>query len=93
MGYFRAGRIAAKFAADLNKTPGCELLAVASTSLERAQKFALEYNGKHAFGSYQELFSTDIDVVYVATPHTSHKEHTLLCLNNNVGVLCENLLP
>ncbi|MCP9769697.1 gfo/Idh/MocA family oxidoreductase [Lacihabitans sp. LS3-19] len=88
-GILGAGRIAAKFAADLNKTPGCELLAVASTSLERAQEFALEYNGKHAFGSYQELFSTEIDVVYVATPHTSHKEHTLLCLNNNVGVLCE----
>jgi predicted dehydrogenase len=88
-GILGAGRIAAKFAADLNKTPGCVLLAVASTSLERAQNFATAYNGKFAFGSYHELFSTDIDVVYVATPHTSHKEHTLLCLNHNVGVLCE----
>jgi predicted dehydrogenase len=88
-GILGAGKIAAKFASDLNKTNGCELIAIASSSLERAQQFALIHNPKHAFGSYEELFSADLDVVYVATPHTFHKEHTLLCLKNRVGVLCE----
>jgi predicted dehydrogenase len=88
-GILGAGKIAAKFAADLNKTECTELVAVASTSLERAQQFALNHQAQHAFGNYEDLFSADIDVVYVATPHTYHKEHTLLCLNNGVGVLCE----
>ena len=35
-GILGAGKIAAKFASDLNKTDSCELVAVASTSLERA---------------------------------------------------------
>lgn len=88
-GIIGAGRIARKFASDLMQVPNCELTAVSSTSLTRAQEFIGEFNAKHAFGSYEELFSVDIDVVYVATPHTFHKEHTLLCIKNNVGVLCE----
>lgn len=88
-GILGAGKIAAKFASDLNKTNGIDLVAVASTSLERAQQFALNHHVRHAFGSYEELFNVDIDVVYVATPHTYHKEHTLLCLSKGVGVLCE----
>jgi predicted dehydrogenase len=88
-GILGAGKIAAKFASDLNKTLGCELVAVASTSIDRAQQFAINHNVQYSFGSYQELFTTDLDVIYVATPHTFHKEHTLLCLNHGVGVLCE----
>jgi predicted dehydrogenase len=88
-GILGAGKIAAKFASDLNKTHGCELVAVASTSLSRAQQFAISHGAKHAFEGYGALFGVELDVVYVATPHTYHKEHTLLCLNNGVGVLCE----
>lgn len=88
-GILGAGKIAAKFASDLNKTDGIEIVAVASTSLGRAQQFALDHQVQYAFGSYEDLFSVDLDVVYVATPHTYHKEHTLLCLNKGVGVLCE----
>ena len=88
-GILGAGKIAAKFASDLNKTEGCELVAVASTSLERAQTFALTHAAKHSFGAYEDLFSIELDVIYIATPHTFHKEHTILCLNHGVGVLCE----
>jgi predicted dehydrogenase len=88
-GILGAGKIAAKFASDLNKTDSCELVAVASTSLERAQQFAITHKAKYSFGNYDALFGIELDVIYIATPHTYHKEHTLLCLNNGVGVLCE----
>jgi predicted dehydrogenase len=88
-GILGAGKIAEKFASDLSKTSNSELVAVASTSLERAKSFAARHNGKHAFGNYQDMFSVKLDVVYIATLHPQHAENSILCLNNNVGVLCE----
>jgi predicted dehydrogenase len=88
-GILGAGRIAAKFATDLNQTPNCQLVGVASTSLQRAENFAENFDVLHAFGAYEDLFTLQLDAVYIATPHTHHKTHTLLCLENGVGVLCE----
>ena len=43
-----------------------------------------------AFGSYQQLAESDaIDAVYIATPHSSHAENAILCMNNGKAVLCE----
>jgi predicted dehydrogenase len=88
-GIIGAGRIAEKFASDLKHTEDGELTAVASTSSERASDFAKRHGAAFSFGSYDELFSVPLDVVYVATPHTYHAAHTLLCLNHGVGVMCE----
>lgn len=84
------GRIADKFAHDLLTVENAELYAVASTSLERAQAFALKYNASHAFGSYDGLLTlADLDVVYIATPHPAHANCAKLCLSNGIAVLCE----
>ncbi|MAT53022.1 MAG: oxidoreductase [Saprospirales bacterium] len=92
-GIIAPGRIARKFAQDLALSKGSRLLAVASRSLERAQAFASEFGAKHAFGSYEELLSCpDLDVVYVASPHSHHAEHSLLCLRKGIPVLCEKPL-
>ncbi|MBK9510812.1 MAG: Gfo/Idh/MocA family oxidoreductase [Cytophagaceae bacterium] len=88
-GIIGAGRIAAKFASDLSTSKNGELIAVASTSLHRAQDFALKFNAEHAFGTYEEIFSTEVEAIYIATPHTFHKEHTLMCLERGIAVLCE----
>jgi predicted dehydrogenase len=89
-GILACGRIAKKFAADLAHVEGAELYAVASRDLSRAQDFAKEFSVKHVLGSYEEMVKlTDLDVVYVASPHSHHHEHTLLCLNNGKAVLCE----
>jgi predicted dehydrogenase len=32
---------------------------------------------------------TDVDVIYVASPHSHHHEHTILCLKHHKAVLCE----
>lgn len=89
-GIIGLGKIANKFARDLRKTKGATLYAVASRNYETAESFALEYNANFAYPSYLELVKNpNIDVVYVATPHTFHKEHTILCLNHKKAVLCE----
>ena len=89
-GILACGRIAKKFAADLQLVEGAELVAVASRSQERAEAFAKEFPAKHVLGSYEALVALeDVDVIYVASPHSHHYEHTLLCLNHGKAVLCE----
>jgi len=84
------GKIARKFAADLKHLPNVRLYAAASRSLENAQEFANEFGFEKAYGSYEEMVSDpEVDVVYIASPHSHHCEHTLLCLNHQKAVLCE----
>ena len=92
-GILGPGKIAHKFAQDLALVPGARLHAVASRSLEKAQEFAAQYGAPHALGSYEELVRVpDLDVVYVATPHSEHRAHALLCLRAGRAVLCEKAL-
>ena len=89
-GILACGRIAKKFAADLNMLDDAELIAVASRDKQRAIDFSKEFPAKYAFGSYQELVENpEVDVIYIASPHAQHHEHTLLCLNHGKAVLCE----
>lgn len=89
-GIIGLGRIARKFADDLQRVPGAKLHAVASTDLERAQAFAADYGVPHAYGRYEDLVHCPgLDVVYVATPHPGHAAATLLCLRHKLAVLCE----
>ena len=84
------GRIAKKFAADLQLLPNANLYATASRSLEKSQEFATEFNFQKAYGSYQEMVEDKtVDIVYIATPHSFHLEHATLCLNHKKAVLCE----
>ncbi len=89
-GILGCGKIAKKFSSELAELPNANLYAVSSRSKEKAQEFASEFHFKKAYGSYQELVEDEnVDVIYVATPHSFHKEHTLHCLNHKKAVLCE----
>jgi len=89
-GILGAGNIAKKLAADIALVDNAELVAVGSRSQEKASTFAKEFNIPHAYGSYEDLAKDpEIDVIYVATPHSHHHENTLMCLENNKAVLCE----
>jgi predicted dehydrogenase len=88
-GVLAPGRIAHSFAADLALVPDGELVATGSRSLERASAFAAAYGGV-AHGSYEDLVSDPrVDVVYIASPHALHDEHTRLALAAGKPVLCE----
>ena len=92
-GIIGLGHIAHKFAADLTRLPNARLHAVASTSQTRAQAFADQYNVPFFYNSYQEIVNCpDLDIVYIATPHSQHCTNTLMCLEHQLAVLCEKPL-
>jgi predicted dehydrogenase len=64
--------------------------AVAARDAGRARLFAQENGFQKAYGSYEEMLSDPaVDLVYVATPHSHHYEHMMLCLSHSKHVLCE----
>jgi predicted dehydrogenase len=89
-GILAPGKMSAKFTAGLKLLENVELYAVGSRDLNRAKQFAEEFGFKKYYGSYEELASdSDLEVVYIASPHSYHYEHTLLCLKNKKAVICE----
>lgn len=89
-GILGLGKIARKFAADLKRVADAELVAVGSRDIDKARAFAEEFGAKNAYGSYEDLVTDkEVDVIYIATPHSHHYENTLLCLEHNKHVLCE----
>lgn len=89
-GILATGSIAKQFAEGLAIVPGAELLAVGSRTREKADRFGDTYAVPRRYGSYEELAADpDLDVIYVATPHSFHHRDTLLCLSAGKAVLCE----
>ncbi|MFG2270713.1 Gfo/Idh/MocA family protein [Streptomyces chartreusis] len=89
-GILATGGIAAAFTADLVDLPDAEVVAVASRRQESADAFAERFGIPRAYGDWTSLAEDgDIDVVYVATPHSAHREAAGLCLEAGRHVLCE----
>ncbi|MFJ3668219.1 Gfo/Idh/MocA family protein [Streptomyces sp. NPDC090106] len=89
-GILATGGIAAAFTADLVDLPDAEVVAVASRSQESADAFAERFGIGRAYGDWAALAADeDIDVVYVATPHSAHRAAAGLCLEAGRNVLCE----
>lgn len=85
-----AGTIAKKMALTVSKMENACAYAIAARDLERAKAFAAEFQMEKAYGSYLELLQDpNVDLVYIATPHTMHYEHAKLCLEHGKNVLCE----
>lgn len=77
VGIIGAGWIAEKAAITLNGLKECECYAIASRSLEKAEAFAQKWNMPKAYGSYAELIADEeVDLIYVATPHSHHYDVT-----------------
>jgi len=97
-GILGTGHIAQQFANALTFIPDAKLLAVASRGVDdnqskgtnKAYHFARRFRASRHYNSYEELVADkDIDIVYIATPNTVHKENCLLCLTAGKAVLCE----
>ncbi|MDR0950992.1 MAG: Gfo/Idh/MocA family oxidoreductase [Candidatus Ancillula sp.] len=110
-GILGTGGIAATFAREV-MAEGGQVVAVASRTFEKAQKFQEIWgsgrygvqNGQSAggpayaggskiakvYGSYEELIADpDVDVIYVASPHSEHYKHAKMCLEGGKPVLVE----
>ena len=90
IGILGAGHIARKVSRTLVKMEEIECWAVAARSLDRAQEFAETFGFSKAYGSYEQMLSDpQIQLVYVATPHSCHFPHIMQCLEAGKHVLCE----
>lgn len=67
-----------------------EKYAVASRNLERAQAFSEKWGFEKAYGSYEEMLNDpNVELVYVATPHSHHYQYAKMCLEHGKHVLVE----
>ncbi|AVH59088.1 MULTISPECIES: Gfo/Idh/MocA family protein [Streptomyces] len=89
-GILATGGIAAAFTTDLVDLPDAEVVAVASRTEASAKAFAERFGIPKAYGDWASLAEdTDVDVVYVATPHAAHRAAAGMCLEAGRHVLCE----
>ncbi|PKH26710.1 oxidoreductase [Enterobacterales bacterium CwR94] len=87
------GWIAERFVQSLNTQSQQRVLAVASRTLAKAERFATQWGIPHACGDIDALLARgDIDAVYIATPHNHHFPDGLRALNAGKHVLIEKPL-
>lgn len=91
-GIIGPGAIARDFVNDLQTLVGFPhvVVGVMSVDGEEAQRFAMEHQISRAFDDL-DLFLEEAspDIVYIATPHTTHYSYSMACLHRHVAVLCE----
>jgi len=89
-GIVSTGHISRRFAGALQLLPEAEIHAVASRNISSAEKFAEEFDIPNAYGSYSAMAEeSDVDVVYIGTPHAFHLENSLRYMRVGKSVLCE----
>ncbi len=89
-GILGAGAIARTFADAITNHTQSTLAAVGARELARAEAFSQEFGAEKAHGSYEELAAdSDIDAIYVATPHSHHHDHALIAIAGGKHILVE----
>lgn len=89
-GILGTGTIARTFATGLTALSDARLVAVGSRSQEAADHFAGQFGAERRHASYEALAQDPgVDAIYIATPHSMHRECAELCLRAGKAVLCE----
>jgi predicted dehydrogenase len=89
-GILGTGTIANHMAQALHDVPQADLVAVASRSQPKAEAFGEKWSVLTRYGSYATLVEDrNVDVVYIASPHSEHAKDMHLCLEAGKHVLCE----
>ncbi|MBQ9357190.1 MAG: Gfo/Idh/MocA family oxidoreductase [Prevotella sp.] len=90
IGIIGAGWIAEKMAQTVAPLKDVENYAIASRDIGKASAFAKSHGFTRAYGFYRELVDDpEVDLVYIATPHSHHFEHASLALEAGKPVLVE----
>lgn len=90
MAIMGAGSIANLMAQTIIQMSNVRGYAIGARDLSRAQKFADKYGFMKAYGSYSELVNDpEVDLVYIATPHSHHYNCAKMALDAGKHVLCE----
>ncbi|MCE0496670.1 MAG: Gfo/Idh/MocA family oxidoreductase [Methylacidiphilales bacterium] len=92
-GILGTGAIAHTFAKALAKSRTGKLVAAGSRTQESADKFAKEFGGVTAHGSYEKLLADPaVQVVYISAPHPQHAEWCIKASQAKKHILCEKPL-
>ncbi len=84
------GTIAHAMAEAVSGLEKVQRYAVASRDYGRAERFARQWGFEKAYGSYEEMLQDlQVELVYVASPHSHHYEHAKMCLMHGKHVLVE----
>ncbi|MBQ9608356.1 MAG: Gfo/Idh/MocA family oxidoreductase [Lachnospiraceae bacterium] len=90
VGIIGAGKIAGTIADTLNKLDAFCPYAIASRDIDKANEFGDMYNIEKRYGSYEELANDpEVELIYIATPHSHHAEQAKMCINAGKPVLVE----
>lgn len=94
LGIIGTGYIATKMAEAINyleqHSMDIEAYAVASRNKNKADLFAKAHLFQKSFGSYEELAKDpNVDLIYIATPHSEHFENAKLCIEHGKNILVE----
>ena len=80
----------AKVIPAMQRSPWCEITAIASRNLSRAQEAARELNIPNAYGSYEELLADPrVEAIYNPLPNNLHVPWTIKAAEAGKHVLCE----
>ena len=89
-GILSTGVIAKNFAQTARRMGGVELAAVASRSAQSAEEFGEAFGIPKRYASYEALAADpEVDIVYVATPHSRHDADMKLLIGEGKHILCE----
>jgi predicted dehydrogenase len=89
-GILGAGGIAGSFADAVTTHTRSPVVAVGSRHRDRCEHFATAHGIPTTHVGYRDLVEDpQVDVVYVATPHSHHKDHALLAIAAGKHVLVE----
>ena len=92
-GIISTGWIARKFVTDLKQSRTGALAAVGARKLADAERFAADFGGARAYGSYAELLADPaVQAVYIGLPHPLHKEWAIRAAQVGKHILCEKPL-
>lgn len=90
IGIIGTGKMARKMAYTLSKMDIAECAAVASRSAKKGNMFSEEWKVPKVYMSVSDMaHDSEIDLVYVATPHSAHYSAMKMCLEQGKPVICE----
>ncbi|MBQ8972351.1 MAG: Gfo/Idh/MocA family oxidoreductase [Clostridia bacterium] len=90
LGILGCGGIASRFAKALNKSTEGMLYACAAREWDRAQAFGQAHGARKVYGDYDALLADpEVQVVYIATVHTTHADAAKRCIEAGKAVICE----
>ena len=88
-GLFGAGILLDRWLKGFRQTEDAEIAGIASRTMETAQRQAARYGIAEAMTYDEMLARKDIDIMYIAVPHTAHKALAIRAMEAGFPVLVE----